>query len=41
MFMKIGFFTAKSYDRKYFDKNNNCQTEIIYFETRLIRDTAQ
>jgi len=39
--MKLGFFSTKSYDRKYFDRNNHTQTEIIYFETRLTPDTVQ
>jgi len=39
--MKIGFFSTKNYDKKYFDRNNESRYEIIYFETRLNEDTVQ
>lgn len=39
--MKLGFFSTKSYDKRYFDKNNDSGLEIIYFETRLSADTVQ
>jgi D-lactate dehydrogenase len=39
--MKLGFFSTKSYDRVYFDRNKDPRHEIIYFEARLTEDTVQ
>jgi len=39
--MKLGFFSTKSYDRTYFDINKDPRHEIIYFEARLMEETAQ
>ncbi len=37
--MKIAFFSTKSYDREFFDRNVT-EHEIIYFEARLIHQTV-
>lgn len=37
--MKIAFFSTKSYDKQYFDKNNTDLHDITYFETRLTDET--
>lgn len=40
--MKIAFFSTKPYDRRYFDlANKEFGHEIIYFETRLTRQTVK
>jgi D-lactate dehydrogenase len=39
--MQLGFFSTKSYDRKYFDRNNSSRHQIIYHEARLNEDTVQ
>ncbi|MEE3928061.1 2-hydroxyacid dehydrogenase [Mycoplasmopsis ciconiae] len=38
--MRIAFFDAKEYDKKYFDKVNNNRHEIVYFEENLTIDNA-
>ncbi|MEO6539976.1 MAG: 2-hydroxyacid dehydrogenase, partial [Ferruginibacter sp.] len=37
--MKIAFFSAKAYDREFFDRYNNTH-EIIYFEVSLNEQTV-
>ncbi|QZE12611.1 2-hydroxyacid dehydrogenase [Mycoplasma sp. Ms02] len=39
--MKIAFFDAKEYDKKYFDSVNNGRHEIVYFEENLNLNTVQ
>ncbi|WP_036464252.1 2-hydroxyacid dehydrogenase [Mycoplasmopsis sturni] len=39
--MKIAFFDAKDYDKKYFDKYNNGRHEIVYFKENLNLETVK
>ncbi|QIW62641.1 2-hydroxyacid dehydrogenase [Mycoplasmopsis gallinacea] len=39
--MKIAFFDAKEYDKKYFDKYNNGRHEITYFKENLNLNTVK